>query len=125
TFPVSGIALPLQQLIASLDNACLPKILQVCSGVYFQGSIYEISGSEVCFSTGDLIKVIGIELLSVSCEDIRNNEKFELPIGHTGWSVRVRSAAMFKGNRKPQLKCIFLSLTMESFMSVRVRNASR
>ncbi|XP_067366653.1 protein THEMIS2 isoform X1 [Channa argus] len=77
-------ALPLQQLIASLDSACLPKILQVCSGVYFQGSIYEISGSEVCFSTGDLIKVIDIELLSVSCEDICTNEKFELPISHTG-----------------------------------------
>ncbi|KAM9353678.1 protein THEMIS2 [Symphorus nematophorus] len=77
-------ALPLQQFIASLDNTCLPKILQVCSGVYFQGSIYEISGNEVCFSTGDLIKVIGIELLSVCCEDISNNEKFELPINHTG-----------------------------------------
>uniref|UniRef100_A0A3B4WH24 Thymocyte selection associated family member 2 n=1 Tax=Seriola lalandi dorsalis TaxID=1841481 RepID=A0A3B4WH24_SERLL len=76
-------ALPLQQLIASLDNTCLPKILQVCSGVYFQGSIYEISGSEVCFSTGDLIKVVGIELISVSFEDIINNEKFELPINHT------------------------------------------
>uniref|UniRef100_A0A8C2Z1E9 Thymocyte selection associated family member 2 n=1 Tax=Cyclopterus lumpus TaxID=8103 RepID=A0A8C2Z1E9_CYCLU len=58
------ISLPLQQFIASLDNSCLPKILQVCCGVYFQGSIYEISGSEVCFSTGDLIKVIDIELLS-------------------------------------------------------------
>lgn len=77
-------ALPLQQFIASLDKTCLPKILQVCSGVYFQGSIYEISGSEVCFSTGDLIKVIGIEVLSVCCEDISNNDKFELPIGHTG-----------------------------------------
>lgn len=77
-------ALPLQQLIASLDNSALPKILQVCSGVYFQGSIYEISGSEVCFSTGDLIKVISIELLSVCCEDLGNDEKFELPISHTG-----------------------------------------
>ncbi|XP_034731100.1 protein THEMIS2 [Etheostoma cragini] len=77
-------ALPLQQLIASLDNSCLPKILQVCSGVYFQGSIYEISGSEVCFSTGDLIKVLNIELLSVHCDDISNNEQFELPITHTG-----------------------------------------
>ncbi|XP_037640760.1 protein THEMIS2 [Sebastes umbrosus] len=75
---------PLQQFIASLDNSCLPKILQVCSGVYFQGSVYEISGSEVCFSTGDLIKVINIELLSVCCEDISNNETFELPINHTG-----------------------------------------
>ncbi|XP_060937120.1 protein THEMIS2 [Limanda limanda] len=77
-------ALPLQQLIASWDNKCLPKILQVVSGVYFQGSIYELSGSEVSFSTGDLIKVIRIELQSVCCEDVSNDEKFELPIGHIG-----------------------------------------
>ncbi|KAM8869207.1 protein THEMIS2 isoform 1-T2 [Spinachia spinachia] len=77
-------ALPLQQLIASLDKSTLPKILHVCSGVYFQGSVYEISGSEVSFSTGDLIKVLDIELLSVSCEDVGNNEAFELPINHTG-----------------------------------------
>uniref|UniRef100_A0A3B3ZLL5 CABIT domain-containing protein n=1 Tax=Periophthalmus magnuspinnatus TaxID=409849 RepID=A0A3B3ZLL5_9GOBI len=63
---MAGITLPLEEYCASLDGNCLPKILQVCSGVYFQGSIYEISGSEVCFSTGDLIKVIGIELQSVS-----------------------------------------------------------
>nr|XP_019948307.1 PREDICTED: protein THEMIS2 [Paralichthys olivaceus]XP_019948308.1 PREDICTED: protein THEMIS2 [Paralichthys olivaceus]XP_019948309.1 PREDICTED: protein THEMIS2 [Paralichthys olivaceus] len=76
--------LPLQQLIASFDNKCLPKILQVISGVYFQGSIYELSGSEVCFCTGDLIKVINIELQSVCCEYISNKEAFELPISHTG-----------------------------------------
>lgn len=35
-------ALPLQQLIASLDNTCMPKILQVCSGVYFQGKPFII-----------------------------------------------------------------------------------
>lgn len=29
--------LPLQEYIASLDKTCLPKIVQVCSGVYFQG----------------------------------------------------------------------------------------
>lgn len=53
------------------------------------GSIYEISGSEVCFSTGDLIKVTKIELLSVSCQDVANNETFELPISHTGWSREI------------------------------------
>ncbi|XP_041730209.1 protein THEMIS2-like isoform X1 [Coregonus clupeaformis] len=72
----------LQELIASLDQTCLPRILQVCSGVYFQGAVYELSGSEVCLSTGDLVKVINIELLSVSCEDISNNENFELPLNH-------------------------------------------
>ncbi|XP_034029942.1 protein THEMIS2 [Thalassophryne amazonica] len=76
------IALPLQDYIASLDKSALPKILQVCSGVYFQGSVYELSGSEVCFSTGDLIKVVDVDLISVCCEDISNN-KFELPINHT------------------------------------------
>ncbi|CAN9513816.1 unnamed protein product [Ophioblennius macclurei] len=77
-------ALPLQEFIASLDDTCLPKIIQVCSGVYFQGSVYEISGNEVSFSTGDLLKVTAIELLSVSCEDVKGNDKFELPINHTG-----------------------------------------
>uniref|UniRef100_UPI0037E88169 protein THEMIS2 n=1 Tax=Semicossyphus pulcher TaxID=241346 RepID=UPI0037E88169 len=77
-------ALPLQEFIASLSKSCLPRILQVCSGVYFQGSIYELSGSEVCLSTGDLIKVIDIEPLSVCCVDVSNNEKFDLPISHTG-----------------------------------------
>ncbi|KAM6967593.1 protein THEMIS2 [Aplochiton taeniatus] len=76
--------LSLQELIASLDKACLPRILQVCSGVYFQGSVYELSGNEVCLSTGDLVKVIDIEPLSVGLEDLSNNEKFELPINHTG-----------------------------------------
>uniref|UniRef100_A0AAY5K3C8 CABIT domain-containing protein n=1 Tax=Esox lucius TaxID=8010 RepID=A0AAY5K3C8_ESOLU len=44
------MCLSLQQFIASLDQTCLPRILQVCSGVYFQGSVYELSGSEVCLS---------------------------------------------------------------------------
>uniref|UniRef100_A0A8C6TFM7 Thymocyte selection associated family member 2 n=1 Tax=Neogobius melanostomus TaxID=47308 RepID=A0A8C6TFM7_9GOBI len=35
----------------------------------FSSSVYEISGSEVCFSTGDLIKVIALDLQSVCCED--------------------------------------------------------
>lgn len=48
------------------------------------GSVYEISGCEVSFSTGDLMKVIGIELQSVSCSDLGIDDVFELPINHTG-----------------------------------------
>ncbi|KAM9852606.1 protein THEMIS2 [Aulostomus maculatus] len=76
--------LSLQQFMASLDKTCLPKILQICSGVYFQGSIYELSGHEVCFSTGDLFKVIDFDLLAVSCEDISSKQTFELPADHKG-----------------------------------------
>uniref|UniRef100_A0AAY4CUF3 CABIT domain-containing protein n=1 Tax=Denticeps clupeoides TaxID=299321 RepID=A0AAY4CUF3_9TELE len=75
-----GTVLPLQDFI--VDHGSLPRILQACSGV--QGSVYELSGSEVCLCTGDLLKVIGLELLSASCEDIGSNKTFELPIDHTG-----------------------------------------
>nr|XP_021322486.1 protein THEMIS2 isoform X2 [Danio rerio] len=74
----------LQAFINCLDQRSLPRILQVCSGVYFQGSVYEISGSEVCLSTGDLVKIIGLELLSVSCEDVNTGDSFVLPIHYTG-----------------------------------------
>uniref|UniRef100_A0A3Q2D7L6 Thymocyte selection associated family member 2 n=1 Tax=Cyprinodon variegatus TaxID=28743 RepID=A0A3Q2D7L6_CYPVA len=83
------IALPLQEFIASLDNASLPKILQVCSGVYFQGSIYEISGSEVCFSTGDLVKVIGLLELH-NCKNYVFSVLFYLSFRHEGKEDMVR-----------------------------------
>ncbi|XP_051574203.1 protein THEMIS2-like isoform X2 [Myxocyprinus asiaticus] len=74
----------LRVFINCLDQQSLPRILQICSGVYFQGSVYELSGSEVCLSTGDLVKIIGLELLSVSCEEIDTGTSFELPIQHSG-----------------------------------------
>ncbi|KAK2903482.1 hypothetical protein QQF64_009414 [Cirrhinus molitorella] len=74
----------LRDFIKCLDQQSLPRILQVCSGVYFQGSIYELSGSEVCLSTGDLVKIIGIELLSIFCEEIDTGVSFELPTGYSG-----------------------------------------
>ncbi|XP_073703189.1 protein THEMIS2 [Garra rufa] len=74
----------LRVFIQCLDQQSLPRILQICSGVYFQGSIYELSGSEVCLSTGDLVKIIGLELLSVSCEEIDTGTSFELPTGYSG-----------------------------------------
>lgn len=74
----------LRFFISGLDQRSLPRILQICSGVYFQGSVYELSGSEVCLSTGDFVKIIGLELLSVSCEEIDTGTSFELPTGYTG-----------------------------------------
>ncbi|XP_064349949.1 protein THEMIS2 isoform X3 [Camelus dromedarius] len=59
----------LQDFVCSLDPASLPRVLQVCSGVYFQGSIYEISGNECCLSTGDLIKVTQVHLQKVVCKN--------------------------------------------------------
>lgn len=97
---VGKIVFQFREMRADLINASsIQSMLNVDLGVLFplysvhfilllslSGSVYEISGSEVSFSTGDLIKVIGLELLSVCLEDLSNNEKFELPINHTGRS---------------------------------------
>ncbi|XP_032855583.2 protein THEMIS2 [Tyto alba] len=72
-------ALSFQEYICSLDSTTLPRILRICSGVYFQGSVYEISGNECCLSTGDLLKVTAVELLKVVCEDMETGQTTELP----------------------------------------------
>ncbi|XP_023587835.1 protein THEMIS2 isoform X1 [Trichechus manatus latirostris] len=68
----------LKDFVRTLDPASLPRVLRVCSGVYFQSSIYEISGNECCLSTGDLIKVTQICLQKVICESLRMGETMEL-----------------------------------------------
>ncbi|TRY93655.1 hypothetical protein DNTS_001111 [Danionella cerebrum] len=74
----------LQDFIGALNPNSLPRILQIGSGVYFQGSVYELSGNEVCLSTGDLVKIIGLELHSVSCKAIDSGNCYVLPIGYPG-----------------------------------------
>ncbi|XP_050765651.1 protein THEMIS2 [Gymnogyps californianus] len=71
--------LSFQEYICSLDPATLPRILRICSGVYFQGSVYEISGNECCLSTGDLLKVMAVALQKVICEDTETGQTTELP----------------------------------------------
>uniref|UniRef100_A0A663NCQ7 CABIT domain-containing protein n=1 Tax=Athene cunicularia TaxID=194338 RepID=A0A663NCQ7_ATHCN len=70
--------LSLQEYICSLDPATLPRIIRIYSGVYFQGSVYEISGNKCCLSTGDL-KVTAVVLQKVVCEDTETGQTTELP----------------------------------------------
>ncbi|XP_071076961.1 protein THEMIS2 isoform X2 [Desmodus rotundus] len=69
---------PLQDFVCALDPASLPRVLRVCSGVYFQGSIYEISGNECCLSTGDLMKVTQLRLQKVVCKNPGTGQTIEL-----------------------------------------------
>ncbi|XP_044141538.1 protein THEMIS2 isoform X1 [Bufo gargarizans] len=71
-------ALSLNDFIASIPVSSLPRILQITSGVYLQSSIYDISGSECCLSTGDLLKVVDKELLSVSVDNLQTGNKQKL-----------------------------------------------
>ncbi|XP_010001219.1 PREDICTED: protein THEMIS2 [Chaetura pelagica] len=70
--------LSFQEYICSLDPTTLPRILRICSGVYFQGSVYEIAGNECCLATGDLLQVTATELQKVICEDMETGQTTEL-----------------------------------------------
>ncbi|XP_054855559.1 protein THEMIS2 [Eublepharis macularius] len=71
-------SMSLQQYICKLDLHSLPRVVKICSGVYFQGSVYEVSGSECCLSTGDLIKIVNIQLQKVNCESTEKDHIIEL-----------------------------------------------
>ncbi|OCT92070.1 protein THEMIS2 [Xenopus laevis] len=69
----------LQDYIASVPAASLPRVIQIASGVYLQSSVYDIKGSECCLSTGDLVKVLEKEFQFTSCVDLNIGKCFELP----------------------------------------------
>uniref|UniRef100_A0A2K6EGG6 Thymocyte selection associated family member 2 n=1 Tax=Propithecus coquereli TaxID=379532 RepID=A0A2K6EGG6_PROCO len=84
-------AVPLQDFVRALDPASLPRVLRVCSGVYFEGSIYEISGNECCLSTGDLIKVTQVHLQKVVCENPGTGQTMELAPNFQGYFTALTS----------------------------------
>uniref|UniRef100_A0A8B9NY67 Thymocyte selection associated n=1 Tax=Apteryx owenii TaxID=8824 RepID=A0A8B9NY67_APTOW len=84
------MASTLEKFIHSLDPRALPRVLQIQSGIYFQGSIYEMFGNECCLSTGEVIKVIGFKINKLIASICENNEesqfsaKVELPLNFPG-----------------------------------------
>ncbi|XP_069333638.1 protein THEMIS2 isoform X1 [Eulemur rufifrons] len=84
-------AVPLQDFVRALDPTSLPRVLRVCSGVYFEGSIYEISGNECCLSTGDLIKVTQVHLQKVVCENPGTGQTMDLAPNFQGYFTALTS----------------------------------
>ncbi|XP_036623876.1 protein THEMIS isoform X1 [Trichosurus vulpecula] len=80
----------LQEFIHSLNPRTLPRVLQIQSGIYFQGSIYEMFGNECSLSTGEVIKVNSFKIKKVMANTCKENEdgqcspKFELPLNFPG-----------------------------------------
>ncbi|KAM6174096.1 protein THEMIS2 [Erethizon dorsatum] len=74
----------LQDFARLLDPASLPRVLRVYSGVYSEGSIYEICGNECCLSTGDLMKVTQVRLKKVVCKNPGTGQMLELPPNFQG-----------------------------------------
>ncbi|XP_057596291.1 protein THEMIS [Hippopotamus amphibius kiboko] len=84
------MALSLEEFIHSLDLRTLPRVLEIQSGFYFEGSIYEMFGNECCLSTGEVIKITGLKIKKIIaeiCEHIDGCESpqpFELPMNFPG-----------------------------------------
>ncbi|XP_062857150.1 protein THEMIS [Trichomycterus rosablanca] len=77
------MAMTLMEFMQSLDPKALPRILQIQSGIYSQGAVYELFGRECCLVTGDLMKIISI---SISRFIAHTSEKTEihLPLDYPG-----------------------------------------
>ncbi|XP_030638765.1 protein THEMIS [Chanos chanos] len=56
------MAMTLDEFTRSVDCNSLPRVLQIQSGVYSQGSVYEMFGREVSLPTGELVKIIAISI---------------------------------------------------------------
>ncbi|NWW80757.1 THMS1 protein, partial [Climacteris rufus] len=84
------MASTLEKFIHSLDLRALPRVLQIQSGIYYQGSVYEMFGNECSLSTGEVIKVIGFKINKLIARICENNEvrqfsaKVELPLNFPG-----------------------------------------
>ncbi|XP_063168328.1 protein THEMIS2 [Candoia aspera] len=76
---------PFHRYICDLNLHALPRVVKVCSGVYFQGSVYELSGSECCLSTGDLMKIVDVQLQEVICKNMKSGHVSVLPPAFKGY----------------------------------------
>ncbi|XP_064342781.1 protein THEMIS isoform X4 [Camelus dromedarius] len=80
------MALSLEEFVHSLDLRTLPRVLEIQSGIYFEGSIYEMFGNECCLSTGEVIKITGLKIKTIiaeMCEHVEgcaSPQPFELPM---------------------------------------------
>ncbi|XP_061099892.1 protein THEMIS isoform X2 [Conger conger] len=62
------MAMTLDEFTRSVDPMSLPRVLQIQSGIYFQGSVYEMFGRECCLPTGEIMKVTGITISKLTAE---------------------------------------------------------
>ncbi|XP_015671723.1 protein THEMIS [Protobothrops mucrosquamatus] len=84
------MAFSLKNFIHSLDPKSLPRILQIQSGFYDEGSMYEKLGHECCLSTGDVIKVAALEIKKILASNLGGEDAsiqsttVELPLNFPG-----------------------------------------
>ncbi|RXN06179.1 THEMIS-like protein [Labeo rohita] len=77
------MATTLHEFTQFLDPKMFPRVLQIQSGIYCQGCVYEMFGRECSLSTGDLLKIIEITITRFTAQTSSNNE-IEIPVEYPG-----------------------------------------
>ncbi|XP_016430721.1 protein THEMIS-like [Sinocyclocheilus rhinocerous] len=77
------MATTLHEFTQVLDPKMFPRVLQIQSGIYCQGCVYEMFGRECSLSTGDLLKVIDITITRFTAQTSSNTE-IEIPVEFPG-----------------------------------------
>ncbi|XP_078731952.1 protein THEMIS isoform X3 [Lampetra fluviatilis] len=85
--------MPLLAYAHTVPWDALPRFAEVTSGVYIGGSIYDMGGSEITLSNGDVIRITKIKLDKILAKVVANDGKeciiprgiiMEIPIDYTG-----------------------------------------
>ncbi|KAL0967366.1 hypothetical protein UPYG_G00251330 [Umbra pygmaea] len=69
------MAMTLDKFTCSLDVKSLPRVVQIQSGYYFQGSVYDLFGREWSFSYGEILNIIGISITRLTAELLSEGSK--------------------------------------------------
>ncbi|XP_051955000.1 protein THEMIS [Xyrauchen texanus] len=77
------MAMTLHEFTLSVDPKTLPRVLQIQSGVYYQGCVYEMFGRECSLSTGDLLKIFETTITRFTARS-SNNTEIEIPLEYPG-----------------------------------------
>ncbi|XP_060739560.1 protein THEMIS [Tachysurus vachellii] len=77
------MAMTLSEFTRSLDPETLPRILQIQSGIYCPGSVYELFGRACSLSTGELVKIIDITITRFIAQTSDGTEII-LPLDYPG-----------------------------------------
>ncbi|XP_067241083.1 protein THEMIS [Chanodichthys erythropterus] len=77
------MATTLHEFTQFVDPKTFPRVLQIQSGFYYQGCVYEMFGRECSLATGDLLKVIDFAITRFTARS-SNSTEIDIPVEYPG-----------------------------------------
>ncbi|XP_067272812.1 protein THEMIS [Pseudorasbora parva] len=93
------MATTLHEFTQFVDPKTFPRVLQIQSGIYYQGCVYEMFGRECSLSTGDLLKIIDIAITRFTAQS-SNNTEVDIPVEYPGLFKLVSDSQPYRSIRE-------------------------